>query len=787
MKIAVIGATGKVGRLVSKEAKRRGHEVVAVTRPMSINRLEDSYQVIPKDLFDLTTDDLKDFDVVVDAFGTSFTQPGQETLHVTSMAHLISIMEPIPDVRLVVVGGAASLYKDETKSTRLIDNMSPDFSAVPRKMFEAYQLLAASKVNYTYMSPAENFDASSAGVGTYTLGTDVVLYNKIGTSYITYEDYSLAMVDELENKQFIRKRFTAVSESKFKNDGKNFIELGSTAFTRQGCWFGIFSAGFGTSYGKSQLYIGTRREGARKRENKSYKLFDLYPVYQGHRTPYSVLTTPVELLLRTQHGIIKICFPEENLMVIKGENGLGIHISGNLNQHEVIKPRGDKSWEAYFAKTTSLVFSTWTGFSEIDAKWDWSRLSTPIVEGDFLPDDNGILYMSIEDSEYAGYERKAMASYEEGLSKVQSEWKSFLDKQPLLSARYAEERDQAAWMTWTHLMSPSGKIIRPHIFMDSITCASEWQMCENAVALKNNLPIAIELMLNMLDMQAPTGQLPDFYGDGWSCLAQIKPPIQGWALEILMDTHDFSTEVPRDYLEMMYEGYGKWANWFFTHRDNDQDGIPQYEDGDETGNDDSNVFRNAHMVEMPDLCAFLALIFEYEGRLGSILGKKDDEISGWYEKSKKMIQTMIDTFWNGERFIGLTDTDHKVVDTENLIFYRPIVLGKRLPQNIIDKMAEDLQEEGAYLSPYGLLSQKMTSPEYTLNGFSNGRVGGSENLLIATGLYAAGKKDLAKEIARRFCDGAKFGGSQYYAVMRGFFGSWGAAAFQILADLECNM
>ena len=61
-----------------REAKKRGYEVTAVTRPASVHRLEESYPVIAKDIFELTTEDLRGFDVVVNAFGTNFGKPGNE-------------------------------------------------------------------------------------------------------------------------------------------------------------------------------------------------------------------------------------------------------------------------------------------------------------------------------------------------------------------------------------------------------------------------------------------------------------------------------------------------------------------------------------------------------------------------------------------------------------------------------------------------------------------------------------------------------------------------------------
>lgn len=786
MKIAVIGATGKAGKLIAREAKSRGYEVTAVTRPASIIRLEDNYPVIPKDIFELTTEDFRDFDVVVNAFGTNFGKPGSENLHVEVMEHLIAIMEPIPNVRLMVVGGAASLFKDETRTRRLIDDMAPEFSVTPRKMFDAYLKLADSKVNYTFMSPAEFFDAGSKGVGTYTIGTDVAIKNAMNMSYITYEDYAIAMVDEMENRSFLRARFTAVSESKFKNDAKNFIAMGMNAFTRQGCWMGLFNSSFGTGYGAAKLYLGSRRDGALRRIVPSSKLFDISPIHNGHKVAYSLLTTPTELLIRTQVGNLRVCFPEESLMLIKGENSLGIRIDGNLTSHEIIKPRGQKSWEAVFLRTASIVFTPWKGSVNMKADWDWEKLSTPIVKGDFLPDENGELLLSIEDFDHAGVERESLYSYEEGHAKVSKEWEDFLALQPELNVRYAEEREKSAWMTWTHLMSPSGRIKRPFMYMGATFCASEWQMCENAVVLKNNLPIAIELMLNMLDWQSPDGQLADLYGDGRGVFGQVKPPIQGWALDILMREHDFATEVPHDKLEWMYEGYSRWANWFMLYRDNDHDGIPNYEHGDETGNDGTAITRQTPMVELPDLSAFLVLLYEYLGKIAQILDKDETECQAWFDKSKDLLDKLIKTFWNGERFIGLTDGKHEVIDTASIIFYRTLVLGKRLPQEIIDKMAADLSEEGNYLCPYGLMSQSLTSRDFSMNGYGNGGPSGTENLLIATGLYAAGKMELAKEIARRYCDGMKLGGSPFFATMPGFAGSWGAAAFQILANLACN-
>ena len=202
MKIAVIGASGKAGRLIAEEAYIRGHEVTAVVRnPDKVDT--DKYGLIVKDLFDLQVEDLEDFDIVVSAYGAPI---GKEDEYVTSMQKFISIMENLPEVRFFVVGGAGSLYTDDTK-TKLAYTLIPEqFAAVPIAMLKAFEELKKSKVNWTFQSPAFTFDANGPRTGKYTLGTDF-------KSYISYADFAVAMVDEMERGKFIGKRFTAVSDS----------------------------------------------------------------------------------------------------------------------------------------------------------------------------------------------------------------------------------------------------------------------------------------------------------------------------------------------------------------------------------------------------------------------------------------------------------------------------------------------------------------------------------------------------------------------------------------------
>ena len=115
MKLAVICANGKAGQLIVKEAVERGMDVTAVVRGENKTVAENA---VIKDLFDLTPEDLKGFDAVVDAFGA--WTPDVLPQHSTSLKHLCDILSGT-DTHLLVVGGAGSLYINSEHTVQVMD------------------------------------------------------------------------------------------------------------------------------------------------------------------------------------------------------------------------------------------------------------------------------------------------------------------------------------------------------------------------------------------------------------------------------------------------------------------------------------------------------------------------------------------------------------------------------------------------------------------------------------------------------------------------------------------
>ena len=209
MKIAVVAANGRVAGKVITEAVNRGFDVTAFGRGEN-NTQAQTY--VKKDLFDLTADDLNGFDAVVDAFG-AWTE---DTLgqHSTSLKHLCDTLSG-KDTRLLVVGGAGSLYVNQEHTAQVSDG--PDFPDAFKPLAAAMakaltELRERGDVKWTYISPAGDFQADGERSGKYILGGEELTLNSKGESIISYADYAIAMIDEIEKGNHIQQRISVVRE-----------------------------------------------------------------------------------------------------------------------------------------------------------------------------------------------------------------------------------------------------------------------------------------------------------------------------------------------------------------------------------------------------------------------------------------------------------------------------------------------------------------------------------------------------------------------------------------------
>lgn len=206
-KIAVVAANGKAGQLIVREAVERGNDVTAFVRFENRTVAEN---VVVKDIMDLTPKDLVGFDAVVDAFGA--WTPETLPQHSTTLAHLCDILSGT-DTRLLVVGGAGSLYVNPEHTMTVSE--TPDFPEIFKPLASAMakalsDLRERDDVRWTYISPAGDFQAEGERTGEYILAGEELTLNDRGESIISYADYAIAMVDEIESGDHIQQRISVV-------------------------------------------------------------------------------------------------------------------------------------------------------------------------------------------------------------------------------------------------------------------------------------------------------------------------------------------------------------------------------------------------------------------------------------------------------------------------------------------------------------------------------------------------------------------------------------------------
>jgi uncharacterized protein len=215
MKIAIFGARGPIGQQVILEALVRGHNVKALTRnPQGFPIAHPNSIIAEVDVFDpaRVAEALIGTDVAVNALGDKNPET-VNAFYSESTKALIEGVERAGNKRLLTVGGAGSL--EVAPGVQLADTLDESvvYRHIPLAQREQYQLLRESTIDWSYFSPAGLIEPGRR-TGVYRLGTDQLLVNDQGESFISIADYAVALLDELENPQFERRRFTAVSLSR---------------------------------------------------------------------------------------------------------------------------------------------------------------------------------------------------------------------------------------------------------------------------------------------------------------------------------------------------------------------------------------------------------------------------------------------------------------------------------------------------------------------------------------------------------------------------------------------
>ena len=214
--IILIGASGFVGSAILEEALNRGHKVTALVRnPEKIQVKNENLTVLAVDATDVEalSKVVAGKDAVISAYNPGWGNPRLYEEILENYPKIIEGVKKAGVQRLLVVGGAGVLYVQP--GMRLMDS-----GTLPAELMSAVNgegelflnvLSKENDIDWVYFAPPANLGNMGKGIrtGKYRLGTDTLLVDEKGDSFISVEDYAVAMIDELEQEAHHKALFTA--------------------------------------------------------------------------------------------------------------------------------------------------------------------------------------------------------------------------------------------------------------------------------------------------------------------------------------------------------------------------------------------------------------------------------------------------------------------------------------------------------------------------------------------------------------------------------------------------
>lgn len=592
-----------------------------------------------------------------------------------------------------------------------------------------------------------------------------------------------------------------------------YINLKEMPFSRYGSYF-AFSHFINSHDGISgrDLYLRTVHGGEAMKPLMKTEL-----LYQGKTVDFKENTAPHLLCLNGDNGSVKICIPQPKIIRIKG-NHAGLKLSFEAPgfksaypyQHRnypetpntaepdhgnscnnglrtvVCNSGGSQTFHYEInAYSHKLMLTPIKGTIEVDAPWNGTGCS--YVRIDLLPDEKGELECALEEYSGAWIPKVYTDSFEDCLKTVKESFDEWLGKTLPVPEEYEETRELAAYLNWSSVVEPSGHIKRDTMLMSKnwMNNVWSWDYCFNAMALaKTNPKQAWSQFMYLPDYQDKDGVIPDCLNDVSKIFNFVKPPIQGWALSWILDRTDFVTD---EMLGQLYPPLCKWTGYWLKLRDCDNDGLPEYYHGNDSGWDNSTIFKDSTPITSPDLAAFLILQTEALAKTAQRLGFAE-EAGEWDRKSSGLLKNLLNNLWTGRRFTARHGGDHKMIESDSLITYLPILLGRRLPEEVLARLINDLKNTDMFLTGYGFATEKPAGRFYEADGYWRGPIWAPSTLLLVDGLTSAGEKELAGEAAVKFCNMVKQSGmaENFNALtgegLRDRAYTWTSSVFLILAN-----
>ena len=576
-----------------------------------------------------------------------------------------------------------------------------------------------------------------------------------------------------------------------------FIDLLHAPLSRRGGYLALANRNGGVSqFGKTTLYLSAIKSGGSMgnlNSQSTCRQVALELMSGPTALPTCVSTTPFEAILQSEKGSARFCIAERRLLMGRGTDGLTLRISpppamGPFAGKPMLLPNG--TWKFPFSDDNGLLIA-------------FRGTITALPTGAFLlaPDAEGVFEFGIEEYAEDPGDRplESYPSYDAALAALEKEFDDFCAATyPSLPAEFEPMRRQALMTTWSLMVDPDGYASYGHTMVKMMRFLFEsafgWQQAMQAIWLSRDIKLAWSILQSCFDHQDRNGRIADAISYTSGLGKSMKPPFQGVALDWLLDNRDLSS-IPLEDKKYVYERMAKWTEFFFKFRDLDGDGVWENQGAIETGWEDAAYFYVGFPLASPDMNAYTVRMMDALAKLGRTIGVPEAECAAWTKRADELTQKIIDKLWTGERWVAKNVRTGQAADSLSLPMFAALILGKRLPQDIIDKTVDFIWNNG-FVTPYGFASESPKSP-YFKHGFTGGSIIVPAQLIMCLALEAVGREDLAKEMGLRYArtlrdngmfhihnalTGAGERGLVAFGEKELFWSSWASSCYLFMAE-----
>lgn len=523
------------------------------------------------------------------------------------------------------------------------------------------------------------------------------------------------------------------------------FDIRKIPFSRFGSYFAI-----SMEEGSEKLYIRDLHGG-------DEAVSGIYELSFPGKELSAIETAATETLLElwekgNEKNKLSLVFGEENTLHIKFR-GMAFELKALGGKYDSLVSYGENQWEhTLYSKERRILFTVIKGSAK--SYGTWKMTGTEGAGMVFTPEEDGG-YAVLENYRTV-WKKKVYQSFDEVQSRLEEEYRQWKASMPGISGVYEAETALARYLSWANFIGREGVLEEPSMYSSKNWMFNiwSWDNCFSALPLSYEQPeLAYGQLKVFYGIQDESGCYPDYVNDRFYSYSCCKPPIHAWTFQKIRKNNSYFNQ--RERVEESYESFKKVAEYWVNCRIKREGALPEYNHGNDSGWDNASVFHEGVPVEAPDLTAYLIRQMDILSGMAAELGKTEDR-KYFKETADRLFDTLMNRLYNGRKFIALSvTTGLPIREGDSLLLYLPVVIGYRLPKNLLKQLVQDLEDR--FEAVYGLATESLLSPLYKEGGYWLGPVWAPVTYIILDALRENGYEEFARRLAEKFLKLARIG------------------------------